>query len=782
MRCILSTPRGDIDLHDITNGMVIDGSWDTSTVGELHFTWLARGTDTASVALNAGRVQQAIDEAPTARTLQDAVTLITDVMDTGYPVTFDLTGGTITPTADGRYSSATVYDVVLTCLEDGRSEPYDVTVSGTLSGTTAKILVPGIPGTAPALAHLELTDTSASGIVNRVRVATAPRNQTYSAISDFVAWHDATIAGSATNTVDATALGGGYAALTTSSNVWQDVATITPPASALYRGRRDGYLRVKGSGTAIGTPASLAGTVNAATKSSSTTVTTTPDVAVATSTVATSGTPTQQSATGTGSATATTSFASSLVGDYFFVVGVTASGSVTQSSVAATNVTLVSWQQDVGIGYGLFRCSTAGTVTFTSPGTAVTARVHAVRMRFTGQRATDGTEVYTLGSAISTSQVGSASISTPDPTPEPGDLAVFVMGSSTSTLNASFWTAGFTEWFDENNMVGATLRVSAQGESVSSTAVFDQPLVNGGFLFLIRPTTTVTPGSTIVDTQITFVEPTPGELPVDTYTTRVQGIDAAGYRSNATASLSKTTTVERSNVAWSCATLTNAVAYAWTIQAVSTSKYYEVITSGPAFTLTTLDGLGQVSALPATTGATAPPPLIRARIGTTGDSVYSDITEIIADSSNTWQLQRLFADRPTPPTDAMLTEWTDTRIVIQTASANGASSTTNVDGLWLVPSREPQVTVEVPGMAETTKRRFVIESARDGRGTIAKRENTATGAEAGRLNTFGALALPPGDSLLLLEFEQAAGVQVQAASVTATLTIWPRHKIEFGGA
>lgn len=756
---ILSNAAASLDIADGTTyiGPLL-GSFRADTPGQLSWSLRIGGESADDRAAAANALQRWLSRAATAVGVSDAVTL--ECRRGGsYPVYLDITGGTLTSGQIEPGGAGQVYNLTLTCLEYAHSSSYPVSVPGTLSGATAAILVRGIPGTVPALAHLELTDTSASGAVNRVRLAVAPRDQEYSDATDFTAWHDAAATGSATTSSDATALGGGYAALTSSATAWQNVATITPPSDALYRGRRDGYLRVRGSGTAIGTPSAFAGTVSDATVNTTGGDTTTADA----TTPALAGIHTSASRTGSGtmslSRTGATSGETLLIVGYVdqLTGGMTLAGTGTLAPIldrSGTNSRLFAWI----VRNNTSSAAITATVT-TSGGTAPNGWITLVELRNLGTAPGVDDLSYTIDAADP-----SLSVATADSADDVVVLLGIADGGTVTTIS------GITALGD-----GGWKQVDGIAQSVSSKVVLTGGTWSGVMIALSVPTTT----SVVSTSDIQYVEPTPGELAIGTYTARVQGIDRAGYRGNATASLPKTTTVGRSSIDWSCATLSNAVAYVWTIQ--TGTKYYEVITATPSYTLTTLDGLGQVAALPATTGALAPPPLIRARIGTAGGTTYADVSDIVVDASNTWQLQRLFADRATPPVEAMLGEWVDSRIVVQMASANGAAATVNVDALWLVPSREPQATIEVPGMAEATPRRFVIESARNGRGTVAWRENVGTGAEVGQLTTFGAFIIPPGDAVLLLEAEQANGEQVQAASFTATLTVWPRHSYEWGG-
>jgi hypothetical protein len=764
MLLILSTPTGDIDLHNNTTGFVIQDGL-TTEPGRFAFTWLAKGADATEVAYTANIVQSAINQAATAASIDQAVTLITDLLGTDYPMTYHLTGGTMA--ARDRYTTAATYDIVLNCYPTARSEPYDVTVAGSLAGTSAAILVPGIPGTAPALMHLEL---DAAAAVNRIRLAVAPRDQGYTSATGFTAWHNAAIAGSASATTDATAVGGSYATLSgITSTAWQDLATVTPPSGSLYRGRRDGWLRVRGSGTALSQPGSLTNSVSAAVITNLDTQATTPAAAGISYIGTAAATPSTFTIPRTG-ATA---------GGTLLIVQFTSgsSGGSTTLSGTGTFTKVFDHIENTPVAQHLVvwiaRNNTATTdITATVTGTTTSTTFYLFELLNLGTNPQIADVAYFLADAVDPS----LSLTTGNTA---GQVAVMINTAANVVVGyASQPSAALLG--STNNGIWVQVPEPYTNITMRPILSVSNGVAAAGFVLTV-PTTTV-PNSAGTEYQ----QPTPGTLFAGSYVMRVQAIDQAGYRSNATASSTATVTVDNSAVTASWTASTGALAYALTIQATISGRpvaTYEVITSNTSYVLTTTDGLGQVAGLPALSGASAPPPLVRARIGTAGDTVYADMSEIaVADATN-FRLQRLFTDRATPPVDAMLGGWADAKMIVQMRSANGLAATVNADALWLVPSSEPQAVIEVPGMGEGVARRFVIETHPSAKATTAWRVNTSTGAEAGRLTTFGAIALPPGDCILLIELELANGAHALATAATVNLLrVYPRHLLaDWGG-
>lgn len=760
-----------VDLTDTTKYVIVDGSWNVSTPGRVGFDVLVRGVDTATRIANALAVQNVINRASFAADMGQLATFA--VARTGAATaSYVLTGGACVPKTTYSAGNAGVYAVTLLTQPYLIGDPTTVTVSGTLSGTTAAIYVPDVGGDIDALVHLELTDTSPSGVINRVHLARIS-DESLGAAGDFTPWVNAVPLTGASSIADAPSFGGGYASRAVTGLSPLDLARSTMPTGALHRGRRDVWGRVAGSGAALSVPGSFTASKTDATQTTQGGTTTTTFV------------PSPGISVGNQDSGTVTTTATSVSMTGMLYTGCRAGGTlIAVVRAAGTNVgtgalTVPAGWTQIGVSndlsdrryYLLAKVNnslTSGAITIThTQSPAVSMTIDAAYVELIG--------VPTSGSIAFVSQPVNYNTSVPAITTVRNGEAVVQLAAGDATLSFPF--AGYSNVVTGRAAIG--VEVFDDKGTDAATSALPSTFGAQGVQWAVGVLPSGSNQTTTSGATTSFDEPTPGELAVGLYLARVQAIDAAGYRSNASASASVTTTIARSSVTWDWAASANAQAYVLTIQAFG--RFYEVITTSSDYTLTTLAGLGQVAGLPAITGALAPPPFIRARIRTLNDYTYSDLDEVATDGSGIFRLVRLAADRPLPPVGWDLNgDWLDWAIETQGRSANGASATVNIDAIWTVPSREAQAVIWAHGLALATKRRWVIESGLAGRDTVAWLEDTSTGAEAGRLLTSGAPLLAPGKNVLLLAVEQAGGASVLGASMTATLRFYSRFRWERG--
>lgn len=255
-----------------------------------------------------------------------------------------------------------------------------------------------------------------------------------------------------------------------------------------------------------------------------------------------------------------------------------------------------------------------------------------------------------------------------------------------------------------------------------------------------------------------------------TVAARVQAVDISGNRSNATATTTSTNTVSNTNAAityaWTAPTGTPQIAYyVITLQLPgSVFRSFNTTDASTSFTIRDLKAGTLVTALPATSGATASRNYVRAKVG---NATYGPVQAPVAGGwynvhvATTDLLERLFDG-------ASLT----LPIVIEAVSGGGPAANVDVDAIWAVPHDEPQVTVRTADLTTLTST-WTVESDRRGAGSIAYR--TSSGTPTAPLSSQGVFTLAPGDSLVSALTEGSGGVSSITPTLTpATLTVWPR--------
>jgi hypothetical protein len=734
-----------VNLQDHETTLIRGGSLNLDQPGQIFYTQTIKGPTSNERNRRAAELLAFLASAAERTTLADGLTFSMRRFGAEDWTHYDLHGygGDAERAArvlnHGRMAE---YDLQLGVHPYARSDVLSIETAGTFTGSTAAILLRNIPGSRPALARFEFTDTSPTGAINLVRLAVIPGP--FEASTDYTAWIDGAAISPASAPASAAALGGFYAERTTTSMTHVPLARMVQPAGTRQRGRFSGFLRANGTGTVIGTPASLTGT---AARSAAAVRQSTADITGVISPAWSS----------------TTLAGSTLVG---IVTGANTGGTAVTEGTTPSGYSL----QALG-GSNTSRNGTTPTAdyvfaaAYANQNASAVAAGTGVTMDTTGETfgANVGFIVELTNIAAMIGEMGTQEGLVPSTIPildVPANTIMIAYAYSASAQPVI--GGGFTNLYASNGLTVAYRRVT------NATS--------------FRPTASVSGTGAVLFNVLLFAEaeiPAEYQLAAGSYGARVQAIDAAGYRGNALAASTVTATIGQNSIGWTWGAVSGAVAYVITFSYLD--RFYEAIVSGTSYSLTTLAGLKEVTAMPATAGAVAPAPRMRLTVGTENDHVFTPLPEFAMDGDSTFRLYRAFADVPLPPVATPLgggqPEWS---AQVEVRSANGLNATGRADALWLPPAREPYAEAWIHGLAESTKRHFVLETHRSGKGINAWLEDTAMVAEAGRLNTAGSLLIPPGDSILLMAFEQAAGAHVFTARGTVSLKVWPRNRWEHG--
>ena len=776
-----------LNLSDWDNYILLKETLDLREPGIVKFTLLLVGTDSQDRAdkhhdlitfLNHGTVAEGIGKTATFTWSRGTDhTQICDFYEGTAPLSPAILG-------NGRYQECYVE---LKAYPYFRSASYTTTISGNLVGSTAAYLVEGVPGNAPALVHGELVDTSLSGIINEVIMGVYWEKDLGASPTgtEFVAWHDLTAAGSGTSGAEADAMGDAVNSnIAFTNTTMTDFGTVSLPTSGRYRGVFDGWLRLQGDGELITVPTGLGSTITEPTITI-TEVETTPETITADETPAIPDSTSGGATTGTSfNVTGLSRTAGDLVMVFVYSRDATppAVSSITSTGLAMTLVAArtgdtTTHRYEIWVDENVD--STSSTqLTVTMDATISDTRVLAI--------AANGLAASGMLERIREYVAAKPGISAIGTTNLPNQLALFFQGASISTSLAGTFDNGYTLLQSANGTVAGYKVIEDIGTTPTSEAFGVLDATWSGFQLLLSPDTTTVPA--VTDTSTEYAQPTPGVLEPGTYSCRVQARDLTGKRSNATSSNNAVVTVQNSSVAWDWADTTGAASYAVSISAAITgqpTRVYETIVSTSTFTLTDLSLLGEINALPLTSGATATPMRARAVIGTTNDYVFtpgSDDEILVPNATSGYYLKKAFTAVPLPPSGGAMLDgsWIDSTIKAQGASGNGiAGGQLRFDAVFLLPSNRPQARLWAEGHALASASRFVFETHRSGTGMVVWLENTAGSAEAGRLHKAGTMRLLPGDNILLFAFLQAAEKHsFDNARMTCILTIYPRTKWE----
>ncbi len=184
-------------------------------------------------------------------------------------VYFDIVGGSLTPHdttgMDGRHYEATLE---LACREFSYGDPITYTLPTILqNGAPTPVFLSGVPGDAPALAQIILTDQSGTAAcINRIRVGT--RTRPHQRGSDYQLTYPVQVQPAALLVADSTAISNQLARLqTVAGQSWQTIGRFAPPTVGLsaeqqsaQHGLYDLYLRVRNGLPSLAAPTGIAGT------------------------------------------------------------------------------------------------------------------------------------------------------------------------------------------------------------------------------------------------------------------------------------------------------------------------------------------------------------------------------------------------------------------------------------------------------------------------------------------------------------------------------------------
>lgn len=351
-----------------------------------------------------------------------------------------------------------------------------------------------------------------------------------------------------------------------------------------------------------------------------------------------------------------------------------------------------------------------------------------------------------------------------EPDDHRGTLAVAVLGAFSTSVAFSAYSSGYAEVGDTQGMAVAEAAGDVSGWSVAALASASSP---GAHLLAV-----------FRDTSPQEDAETPGELPAGSYSARLQAVDVAGNASNATATITDTLTSDGGAIDYSWVAPTGSVAYYLLSWQGPDGLVRRIAVYGLSYRLEDPDDGQLISALPATSGAVATPAQLRARIGSAGTASIDlfDLPGIALSATNVWLMRKLASGRDMPPVGPQMNgDRPDWAVEVQFASPSGLSVTVQADAFWMAAHDEPQGVVWFPGLALGTKRTWVIETHRGGRGLVAWLEDGA-GNEVGQLATTGLFTLENADNIPALLLEQAAGVSNLSARVNVTVTYWPRFR------
>lgn len=766
---------GSLNLMDGTKHFILPGTLDMTTPGEIRFRLMFVGTTPDARVANENAVQQTLNLAA-IRARQnggDWVAFTTQRMTTAS-VAFDVRRGSISPQGieiGGLYSQA---DVTLVTLPYGRGDAIDLTpASLTVANGDPGILLTAIPGDCPegALVRLELDDTSPSGVINLLQIGRYSGSGLLAA-TDAAPWVDTTAMIGAITTSDSSAFGGSYAWRTDTAQV--DLARAVMPAGDLVQGKRDVWARVKAVGTAMGQPGTPTLTATESTK------VTTSNRAIGSIDIGATGIDRKTSGTTTAPTwTAPTQDGSLLVRICF------------RDATTGLPNNPSGWkkllERDFSVGVPIYSVyyirdapSRSGSESAVVWGTASSSATNTdVLIEILNGNAIIGYESDDDWSSAATQSIV---MDTPLKSgfPQEMALALFMLTSAGTPDRTDFLWNGYTEIASVslNGLVAAWQTVESQQAEIPVAKVTLDASYNGnGLLLHINPQMTS-------ETVATYSDPLPGNLAAGTYTVRVQGVDTFGTRSNASASSSSVTLTNpygALTASWTAPT-GDVAQYVVTVQKGTTYREFLTGTTATSFTITDLAAGKAVSGLPATTGAVAPSPRLIPRIGTTGQA-SADLTtldEIILPSDNQWHLVRLdsLMGREFPPAAATQDgERADWAVEFQQRAANGLSATVQIDGLFMTPHDEPSATIWKQGLDLATKRRWIIESHRSGRGLVVRLVDLTDGTTIKEsLVADGLLTAASGmDTIISLSMAQAAGVMPLAAQMAVhRVTVWPR--------
>lgn len=326
----------------------------------------------------------------------------------------------------------------------------------------------------------------------------------------------------------------------------------------------------------------------------------------------------------------------------------------------------------------------------------------------------------------------------------------------------------------ESNRVGSDYAELVCTDSWQAAATFtggaDTEVCRGEFAALLRCWSSA--GALSRPTNLAGTK-TNQSLSIDTYLVKVTSIDGSAAETDASDQISVVIT----------SSALNGIDLTWTVNgSASNHRVYFKRGSQAWKYFATGSGTGSYS-LTTETGATTgdPPsvsdigePYVRLAYGDTSLNTveYSRAVQLHSGTSPVW-VNVGYVQLPPVPTGE---EETPERWKARAEFVNGvsgASQTARVDALALMPRRNT-ITCEYAGLALGTKREWWIGTRRDGR-SFAQLRSTADQTAQGWASAIGDLRLPPGDVLLNVLADIAAGVTSVSATYTLQVDYWPQY-------
>lgn len=595
----------------------------------------------------------------------------------------------------------------------------------------------GLPGDAPAAFTLTLPDASLnSNALNGLRLGAA--NGDDLKLGDYTPVVDLAFASPATNTVDATAYGGGYAGRSiTSGTSWAEHATATLPDTPYAKGRFEVLARLFDNVTRIAAPTAFNGTPTESTTTATTTETTTANETPAVG------------FTHAGSGTNVTSFvltgmATPTAGALLLCFVYHRNNGTSDTPATVTSIT----------GGNTFTKITRRTITKSG-----TTKLDAMELWYVENAAasiTDPTVALTGQQASQTSyavvlEVENVKASAVidrltygfgqnDPsftlqTSLPSQLVVALAGSISATAGATFWDDGFVSQYNANGIVIGTRLVDDAGASVNPFALGNETTDWSGFCLTCSPDTTTTPTTTT-----TVDEPAPGNLNSGSYSATLAAVDYAG---------------STSTVATTADTLTNnggKIAYSWVAPSTGGVSHYRLAVtyggvvyeallagSATAYTLTDLAHLAVVEAAPSAAGTS----FARWRLYATTDQSGAQYPAppFQLETSNAWGLAE--AGLLDLPPAQRLDDGSQPRgkLGLQTLWSGAGSNAVRADCAWLFPAgNTASLRYATGGRTSPTNITWVFEARADG---TAAGDVRASGAHVATVDVRGRVLLGP---------------------------------------
>lgn len=637
--------------------------------------------------------------------------------------------------------------LTLTCLDAARSDPYATTATGALSNGAILFVVAGVPGDAEALVRARVTTTAARARLSR-------RARAGATTGDWSPWADLTTTPTgASNVADAAALGGAFKRRSIASASWSDIASATLPAGALDTGRASVLARLRdGGGQPVGAPTGLAGTVAESTLPAT--------AAVPSGTIVQTRT---GGSTGNGASGAATLSAlpATVVGNVL-IAAVTATGANAYAIAAPSGWVLVKDLRSPAADgeWWLFArensASITGTVTWTITRTSGTAAWSA----------------DVIFHEVATTLAGGVINALAAQTYSAADVALTIDPTNAGDLILGFaWTPGATPAL----YLGAETEVATRGGRLASFARMATDDASAALTLVYAST----PVAAIAGAVALGLRATPaaaaGSLAPGAYTARVQAVDISGALSNASAGTVVTVAAAGASIAyaWGAPAVGVVAGYVLTVQAPDGSfRAFAFDAATTSYAMTDVALGATAGGLPAVSGATASPGRFRALLN--GAPIGDEVTLPAAGS---WRLVDVGAGLLGATARALDGSRGGGTLTIQGASGGGGAANLDADAVFLPALDEPTAAIETTDLAASTGL-LVLESDRALRRSIgweAPSGGPATTVTSAAL-TAGLLTLAPGDNLVAVALDGAAGVSDLSLTANVTLTIWPRAR------